>query len=720
MRTLSRFLSLLICFELIAVPIVGPKVSVINTSNVFAQSCPQGQQMDAVLNRCLTPPETARVMNATAQCSGGDSQCYKNLAQTELDKKVASGETNAAVKDGFFNSGIAKAATTAVPLAVGVAAMRNMGSSCISISYWALIGGGAALAIGDLMTNMQHKKKIKEIEKRWKEISKPSTGNSEDDKIQGLEIQSESFELLAQAEDNLAATAKKKSTFYMIAGLAFTAAAGLAIFEGSNQVTAAVSSCPPSPSPVPATPDSPKMEAHIEFEKIKNLKWKNQIEKQVAYNISQARSLSEFNEILKEAGGNASVDSFNRNSNGIKKLEDPSALEFMKETYKVVMSNLNPFSKAHAQAGTVGAVGGAAAGYVFAESIRNMMTNPYARAAIGGVLAGMSLIMYNHAKKQAEASNNRAEVLRKMKANLLANTGAVYTCRSADREDPAKPDCYCYTSTNEKNPNRVNSDICKKKWGEIAFGKGNYLALATSTTKGCVNSTRQFDQNCSCKKNNSCMKVSLNGMRNVSPGTMSMYAQGLQPLNNATNGNFGSSNVDPASLANQATKLQAFNDKLIKSLKPADGNKIASLTKKFENDLNNASRGQQSSNPLFSSSSSMPSNPGEAAAMLEKELKAEGPQGIGGSDSIAVPAGGNEKKDLEFGLTTDDLAAQEGQLAEVMGQDLDYGQSDVTSSSKTNIFEVLSDRYKRSGMKRLFDDKNPSPVDKPGKTDVLE
>jgi hypothetical protein len=153
-------------------------------------------------------------------------------------------------------------------------------------------------------------------------------------------------------------------------------------------------------------------------------------------------------------------------------------------------------------------------------------------------------------------------------------------------------------------------------------------------------------------------------------------------------------------------------------MKPAEQKKLADLIKQFEKAALSSGAGQPSN--LLGSSSNLPSNPGEAAAMLEKEIKVDGPQGIGRGDSIAVPAGGDEKKDVEFGLTTDDLAAQDGQLAEVMGQDLDYGQSDVTGSAKTNIFEVLSNRYKRSGMKRLFDDKNPEPVDKPGKTDVLE
>ena len=39
-----------------------------------------------------------------------------------------------------------------------------------------------------------------------------------------------------------------------------------------------------------------------------------------------------------------------------------------------------------------------------------------------------------------------------------------------------------------------------------------------------------------------------------------------------------------------------------------------------------------------------------------------------------------------------------------MKNDFDYGGNEINDSSKTNIFEVLSNRYQKSGMKKLFDD----------------
>jgi hypothetical protein len=54
-----------------------------------------------------------------------------------------------------------------------------------------------------------------------------------------------------------------------------------------------------------------------------------------------------------------------------------------------------------------------------------------------------------------------------------------------------------------------------------------------------------------------------------------------------------------------------------------------------------------------------------------------------------------------------------------MGQELDTGNNDINSGSTTNIFDVLSNRYQRSGMRRLFND-GKGPVDAPDKKELTE
>ena len=61
----------------------------------------------------------------------------------------------------------------------------------------------------------------------------------------------------------------------------------------------------------------------------------------------------------------------------------------------------------------------------------------------------------------------------------------------------------------------------------------------------------------------------------------------------------------------------------------------------------------------------------------------------GGTDSAAGNFNATEEEP-EFGMTSEQAAEQEIEIAEVMGQEIDTGNSDINSGSKTNIFEVLS------------------------------
>jgi hypothetical protein len=53
-----------------------------------------------------------------------------------------------------------------------------------------------------------------------------------------------------------------------------------------------------------------------------------------------------------------------------------------------------------------------------------------------------------------------------------------------------------------------------------------------------------------------------------------------------------------------------------------------------------------------------------------------------------------------------------------MNKELDMDQADINKGSDTNLFEVLSNRYQRSGMRRLFDVEGKTEADKPAKTDI--
>lgn len=793
MSTLFRFLTLLLCLELIVSPI-APNMSLI-VQNAHAEDCPTGFTYDSILNRCLTKTETANVMNATMSC-GNDTECYKQNAQQAFQDKVNAGEAPERKGGGGFISTVATIAAIAGPVTYAVAGMSNAKSQCQSPSFYAMIGGAAALFVGDTLANMQHKKRLAKIKEDWGKIVNPEEANGDKDKERttSIEAQSQAFEMLARAEDSLASAAKMKKTFFMIATLAYGVSAvisGMEIIKEHSLKTASLVVGPQQEAAIAAyklhmvqntctqlaaSVEKKKDSFFVYYSEGKKLNFKEEIQYQ--YNLKNSDDLVSFILNKKEHEGSLGDPFIEYESykTAFKELEpkDRTVFEVFKSASLTAIANLSPIGSAYAveeaQSEVVDAAAGSGptststtttssgqnsatsssegvntnaakaykedkakginflalgagigVGVAAGKLVGAKMITSTNRLIFSGVMAGMTLMMATHAGSQAEASKKRAELLRKMRDEFVSASGAIYSCKSEDRNDPAKPTCYCYTAENQRNANRGNSQICQKLWAGINTNPNSYTA-ATQSNKVCVNQNRQADSTCACKQTNTCMKVSLSGVKGLSLGTNNMLNGAIAPLNGVTSGSIDAANLDSASLASQAAKVTALGKELDKNkaLQGVNKNKDkASL--QLKKDLARGAASMNSGNFLGSSSGSgMPTNAGEAARMLEKEIADQAPiTGVSGGETIAAGSDSSEQP-LEFGLTGDQLAAQESQIAEVMKEDLDYGGNDINQGSKTNIFEVLSNRYQRSGMRRLFDEKGVTKPEAAAKTDITQ
>lgn len=788
MRTLSKLITLLLCLELIVAPI-QPELSLVATK-AFAEDCPAGMQFDSTLNRCLTSAQTAKVMNLTASCPQGDVECYKTNAQNAFQEKVNAGEAPERVADkgGLINT-VGKAAAIAVPLALAVGGIKGMNSTCGSSSLYAMIAGSAALFIGDTLANMQHKGRLKKIKESWGEIVNPEQANGDKDKERetSIEAQSMAFEKLAEAEDSMAKAAKMKKTFNMIAALAYTASAAMAVMEHFKW-TAAQSNPPAQAAAnqlyicqtnatggevegtVPASGQYDNKQLDYLFKKDDTLLDELKYGKQFAFNVQSSKDYSAL--VINQRAYNLknsspSMDEFSEIRNFAENLGFLNEeKELLLTLSKGMWNAINPFPSAHARmelvkadedAGTAGSTSnssssnstanvdtnaakafkedegkgfdfmglgiGAAAGFAAGKFLlKNKAVMPLGRAAMAGLLAGWAFIMMKHAGKQAEASEKRAELLRKMKEEFNTAAGAVYACKSEDRNNPGMPNCYCYTAENQRNPNRGNSQVCQNLWAGKPIGSTNYLTQGNTSTRICINNQQKADPTCACKQTKTCMKAGMAGITGLNPGTMSVLSSSLAPLNGIANGSVDAANINSAALENQAARARKLLDNLENS---KAGKKIKAAknkeAKKIESGLMTAARGINPAPALASSSSSFPSNPGDAARMLENELAANIPTGIGGgAGTLAAPANQAPEQAFDFGLTQDQLAAQETQIAELMKENLDYGANDINQGSNTNIFEVLSNRYQRSGMRRLFDEEGKTKADAPAKSDIVQ
>lgn len=628
----------------------------------------------------------------------------------------------------------------------------------------------------------QRLKKIEEEWNKIVKPSGSSETNQEDKIRTGNNAQSEAFEMLARAEDSMVKAAKMKKTIFTAAGAAFGASAAMAIFEMTpwgqgmaycqtkDQKTNDVSKealpiTPPTPKEIdPATEKELEADAIADAQnkKIKELGTEiNSIDSQLTsekfdrinldnQNISdEERGVLqwEYDTLMKKKNNlQNELNKLNNNNNGVyfqnfkmdtnlkekislqeKKSEIFSAqntsYNFIKEginkitnILKTPLSNINLIQESIAQNNPITLVEKKPSLW---SRIGQKLYDPLGRSIISTTLAGWSWVMVNHAKKQIEVSTNRAKILRDMKMQFDTANASINPCTSQDRNDPGKPNCYCYNPDHSRNGSRSSTKVCQKLTVDTRVKASNYFGIDEGNFKGCISSNSQFDESCKCRQTKSCMKALKGSLNGLDAGSISMIKSGLEPLEKLTHGMMGSGSVDADGISTRAARIQTATEKLEeKVLTPTQKNEKKKLTAQFEEESIKVASGLPS--PLDTSTgSNLPSNPLDASKMLQSEIDkassgdSNGDQGHSGSGSVALPSGGESgtgdmglgsggsQEKLDFGLDTS--ASQEAEVAEVMKNEMDYGNNDVNTNSTSSLFEVLSKRYQKSGMKRLFE-----------------
>lgn len=338
---------------------------------------------------------------------------------------------------------------------------------------------------------------------------------------------------------------------------------------------------------------------------------------------------------------------------------------------------------------------------------------PKGRAITNALLGGWMGIMSSHMKKQMDISNERADKLITMRDEFKSHD-AINSCKEADRANAGKPECYCMTPENTPNPSRKNSKVCAQVFGYYKASSTNYLA---STQKICVDSNAAIDASCSCKAKGTCLRTATQfQMNGMNAGTFKMLSSSVAPSNDIFNGNSSSGTFDMNGLGANAMRSKAVIDSILKS-DPELNKETSNLGKDILASSAGLSMGSGTSSPPISGIT-----PQQAAAAIDKEIEsAKESDAI--NLSVSDDAGGSgtavvAEPQPEFGLTEEGAAIQEDQIAEVMKEDMDFGANEINAGSNVNIFEVVSDRYKRSGMRRLFDAEGKTQADPAAKKEI--
>lgn len=716
MKRLFGVLNLILCLELIIGPNF-PGMRIFSVEVAKAETCPSGLVFDSTLNRCITSDQQATLMNATASCNG-DQECYKRLAEEELKKGEDEGKIEDAVKNksGLINSGL-KAAAVALPLII--AAKSLMGSTkCLSTGKIAMAAGGVALFVGDMMANKKHKSCLKKIEDEWEKKKTAADGKTSSgiSKVNTAGAQSEAFEMLAKKEECMQSAAKMKAGFYAASTAAFAATAVMAVMEilkekslftaATQAETAQATACAgPQAATLcaPATTTATNARA-AQVAYTKQITCEAPAASMIENNFNQSNDFE-----LYAASHNIDSSIFEGYDNFYRRLPSdgfnfPLKNEFEANTASLIINKIiSEFSIQSAHA---------------SFAVGTLLVRPEPRGVASGVLAAWSLTMMTHANKQARVAKNRAEFLRNLKKEFDEANGAI-SCTEEERSTTANANCYCYTESGQRNSARSNSQICQQLWSGKNLGTpGSFAAQDFSTQRVCIAANGSPDENCACKQSKNCLSAIPGTSGSLGIGAISVASNGLQPLSDLTNGQIGAGNINGSAAGNLAARLLDEKNKLASKAK-LDSKKQSNLSKQIEGALITSAAGQPS--PI-QDSAPLPFNmsPSAAAEALEKELGSERSfERIGGPPALAQPGDSSPGDEQGFSLGTSEepVATTETQVAEAMTQNLDYGQNDITKSD-SNIFNILSNRYQRSGMRRLFDENNNSKPEPAARSDI--
>lgn len=356
------------------------------------------------------------------------------------------------------------------------------------------------------------------------------------------------------------------------------------------------------------------------------------------------------------------------------------------------------------------------------DHLKKFFDSPMGVVTIAGIATAYSSILYKAAGKQEEESKNNIKKIDKLIASYKDSN--VNNCPKG-RDDLSTPSCYCYLSTGAKNSNRSNSQVCIDLWAKgdytLSGDAANYAnGIYNPDVAGCVNVNGQFDETCKCKKfidssgNNACKKEASITLPNDTFSTAMATSTGLKDLlkysANTTNGNPGYNLLSTGNLTANAIRNKQITDQLTTKLPPN-----TNLPKINESNVGKyavalmgekALRNAMASNGGAASyvGSSRSNNPA-VENLLKKAQEKVGIDVAGSGKGLE-----NKKEGKKPGLNFNFAEVGSSGAGQVIqdfpeeNKNYKYKNSDIVTDNSASIFEIISNRYIQSGLKRLFEE----------------
>jgi hypothetical protein len=655
--------------------------------------CTEGMYFNASLGRCVMNTSTTETKTNAQNCEGLEGDEFKKCFQDNVDNEVTDLEDKGKIdKASDPKQKIFIPAVVTLGSAYYLFMNKEALESCGSTSVWLMLGGGVSSLLGEVLAQNKYKKKLKSMNSTFQERLKEKSIKEEENieivstnQVAAFDYQIEQEEARAKAHKS------RKSTYNLAFGL-YTAATVAAIYEGfTNGWT--VSQCSGSTS------------YNMNFTPIRN---SNRL-------VVLTASPKIFGKYYY--------------------LEDFSPRDILEIVYRetlggLVVSNVYAEEKASTSDILTALTGKKAATKVTTDVTKDVLTekaktsseflkgmdeiagSPAFRAALSGVLAGYSKSVAKKAGKLHKQAQDRAEAIKKIKEDFVANGGAGFgQCTIAERKLPSKPSCYCYIADGSRDPSKAESPTCMAAFGAIGIGEisasdydmiyggGDYGA------QGCISKPTDGVEACDCKTM-ACGGLS-GELKLGDLGSMTGVPSMIKTTKAFTDGNLKTDNLKSTDTNKAAARLNRRIDNLRK--KPDTKKEMAKIDKlglKMKKSFGNSIRKAAASGGLGSSMAGAgfgSSPPVKSAADVVRNAKANLQKSFK-SNSVSRRSGGSRKKssmgDFDFGGGKGGIQIDDNGIEDIMAKNFNI--NDISDNTEANIFAIINNRYQSSGIKRLF------------------
>ena len=689
MKHISRILSIFTALQLC---MVNAPISRSGVAYAGEGECDGGMVWNERKNGCVLEENLIDLKIESAQCEGlsgaAAEKCYQDVANSAVDKTEVKEKGESSLQKTADNDIMKYGMPMIASFVAGHFFLSNKKSfaKCPSTSMWLLLGGAVAGMGAEIYAQLNYKSNLKKIEDTYRNRVK-STDDEENDKFQrSTDAQTAALEALSEQESKRINAEKIRQTGYTIAAGLYAGAVIAATFEAFKGGGV---SCPAggSSEAAPEASQSPNTTSMYIFEQLPELMYYSAL---TAADVTKA--------VLKKLRDNMGM-------------APAHAAE-------------GPWSTI-AGAGTGGALAGimaiqkSPASKGIRKFIDNALRNAVVRGALAGVLGGYSYVLKDQAKRIKENSKKKKAAIDDIILTYNDTGGSAWNdCTPKQRKNPGTPACYCYNEDGTINQQRRMRQTCFHitQGDPLVAGKYGGKNTGYAPVKACLKTDGTIDKGCNVcnKKPDLCPTMAKANMGNLSLMKGLGMSSMVDTANDLATGNLSHGDLNVGDLEKKAARIEKAKDKLKKGPKTKDIlSKMESVKDKWSKAAPGLFRKSLKQDPNLLASIGMPkiapsTNKSDIIKAAKEKVSAKSaPKMATEPTGIEVSKKGAESFDFDFG-------GEEGGVEVTKGDIMDKEfkvTGDIHKNSDTNLFKILSLRYQRSGLRRLFDTTGRSKAD---------